>query len=520
MSSQVKLGNVVDESTPFAFTFRAAIKTPIALHDYVIVKVNEPSGNEVTPVDVIGEIVGIGSKNPAATERLVTNSPIYSYKMVHVEILGYMNDGVVRHLKSAPDPGVDVFRADDTMLQKYFGGIDKELPISVGTLLNRPKVKVPIHLQGMQFHAAILAASRAGKSYLAGGIAEQILSETKFAVVVLDMHGDYVKMNTNMDNGEAHGKFKMTVYYPANAPHIDGVTAEVKELKLGFDKIPIDGIVELLGQTIGERQIIIFKRIIKDLKAKNTPFSVEDVIAEVRRRLAETDDEGTPKLRGEDRSRYEGLLDRLEDLDSDIELSPTGIGMEDLIKPGKLSVICLNGVQARIQDATTSIIIDQIYRHLVSVRGDRRRAVPTFLLVEEAHRVASPKASPYAVKAISTATREGSKFGLFMVLISQRPRSIDADVLANIGNYAVLRITNSADQMMIEAASESFSKRLIEDLPSLNQGEAVLVGPWVPLPAHIKTMPRKTKHFGVTPNLKDRKLDLDNLDDEREEAKW
>lgn len=518
MSNKAELGKVIDESSPFAFTFRAAIKTPVALHDYVTVEINEPYGDEAKPVDVIGEIVGMGSKNLAATERLVTNSPLYSYKVVHVEILGYLDNGVVRHPKAAPDPGSPVCRATDAVLQKYFGGVEKELPIAIGTLLNRPKVEVPIHLQGLQFHSAVLAASRAGKSYLSGVIAEDILMETKFAVVILDMHGDYVKMNMKMENEEKHGQFKMTVYYPYGAPRIDGVTAEVKELELGFDKIPVDGIVELLGQSIGERQIIIFKRIIRDLKARGTPFSVEDVIDNVKTKLTETDDEGAPKLRGEDRSRYEGLLDRLEDLESDIKLSPTGIGMDDIIKPGKLSVICLNGVQARIQDATTSIIIDQIYRH--QARTDRKMVIPTFLFIEEAHRVASPKASAYAVKAISTATREGSKFGLFMVLISQRPRSIDADVLANIGNYAVLRITNSADQMMIEAASESFSKRLIEDLPSLNQGEAVLVGPWVPLPAHIKTMPRKTKHFGVTPNLRDRKLDLDNFDEKREDGKW
>ena len=75
--------------------------------------------------------------------------------------------------------------------------------------------------------------------------------------------------------------------------------------------------------------------------------------------------------------------------------------------------------------------------------------------------------------------------------------------MANIGNYAVLRITNGQDQHIIESASESFSHRLVEDLPSLNQGEAVLVGPYVPLPAIIKVDTRKTVHHGVTPNLLD-----------------
>lgn len=513
------LGNVIDESTPFVFVFRAAIKVPIALHDYVVVDIDEPTGDDVKAVKVLGEVVGMGSKNPAITEKLVgAPMQIYSYKLVRVEILGYMEDGVIRHPKAAPDPGAVVYKADDQTLQTYFGGVEKDLPIYVGTLMNRPGVRVPIHLQGLQFHTAILGATRSGKSFLSGAVVEQILIEG-FAVVVIDMHADYVHLD-KLSSGEKHNKFRSTVYYPSGAPQIDGVTADTKELALSFGNMPIDGIVELLGQTIGERQIIVFKRIIRELKEGNTPFGIEDVISKVRERLEEQNKEdGTFVLRGDDRSRYEGLLDRLEDLESDIKLSPTGVSMSDIIQPGKLSVICLNGVQSRLQDATTSILVDQIFRYLVSIRG-KSEEVPTFLFIEEAHRVASPKASAYSVKAISTAIREGAKFGLFMGLISQRPRSIDSDVLANVGNFAVLRITNPEDQRMIEAAGESFSKRLTEDLPSLNQGEVVLVGPWVPLPAHIKTLPRITKHGGITPNLREKQKHLNEFKEKRSAAKW
>jgi len=129
-----------------------------------------------------------------------------------------------------------------------------------------------------------------------------------------------------------------------------------------------------------------------------------------------------------------------------------------------------------------------------------RSFIPTFLFIEEAHRVASG-GSGFAVETISTAIREGSKYGFFLGIISQRPRSIDPDILSNIGNYAVLRITNAQDQNIIESASESFSHRFIEDLPALNQGEAVLVGPFVPLPAHVRVLKRKTVHRGITPEL-------------------
>jgi hypothetical protein len=183
--------------------------------------------------------------------------------------------------------------------------------------------------------------------------------------------------------------------------------------------------------------------------------------------------------------------------------------------------VCLSGLRSRIQDAYTSIIVSLLFRHVVAGKSDEQRFIPAFLFIEEAHRVASREGgSRYAARTISTAIREGAKFGLFLTLISQRPRSIDPDTLSNVGNYAVLRITNQQDQMMIENASESFSHRLVEDLPSLNQGEAVLVGPFVPLPAHIKTLERRTVHHGVTPNLKAIMNRINTQLEMREKARW
>jgi DNA helicase HerA-like ATPase len=96
---------------------------------------------------------------------------------------------------------------------------------------------------------------------------------------------------------------------------------------------------------------------------------------------------------------------------------------------------------------------------------------------------------------------EGAKFGVFLTVISQRPRKIDPDILSNCSNMAILRVVNSTDQHTIQAASESFSEDLLDDLPALEQGEAVLVGPFVPVPVMIKTATRETKHGGTTPDV-------------------
>ena len=62
-------------------------------------------------------------------------------------------------------------------------------------------------------------------------------------------------------------------------------------------------------------------------------------------------------------------------------------------------------------------------------------------------------------------------------------------------------MVNAGDQRTIQAASESFSEDLLADLPALEQGEAVLVGPYVPVPVMIKTATRETRHGGRTPDI-------------------
>ncbi|MEM2087730.1 MAG: ATP-binding protein [Thermoproteota archaeon] len=515
------LGRVIEESTPYGFVFKTAIDNPVALHDYVFVDVNNFDDGRLEKVRVLAEIVGLASKNPLATERLAAEQHVspYSYKLVSTEVVGFLKDGRIMRPKVAPDPNAPVYRADDELLQAFFSGVKRRIPVYVAMLLNRPMVKVPIHLQDLQFHLGVFAATRAGKSYFAGRLIEEILVNTPFPVVVIDIHADYVMMDRLVKDGR-HGDFNIVVYYPPGAPKVGGVTAEQRELQLSPEQLTYEAIIALLGTTLGERQKIVLRNLLRKLKSERRPFGLGDITELIRSKLEETDDNGKPVLKGEDRARYESLLARLEDLGEEVSLPPSGMSISELLAPKTLSVICLNGLRSRVQDAYASIIVDTLFRHQVSSKGDEKNFTPVFLFIEEAHRIASEKSGGYAVRTISTAIREGAKFGLFITLISQRPRNIDPDILSNVGNYAVMRITNQQDQSVIENASESFYHRLIEDLPGLNQGEAVLVGPFVPLPAHVRTLDRRTVHHGVTPELSNIMERINEQLRQRETGRW
>jgi len=499
-----EVGKVLEASTPLGFLFKANIDSAVALHDYVIVEVNELVGKEATPLQVLAEVTSLEAKNPLATETMALEqrSSLYSYKVLGAEVLGYLDeDGRVFRPKSAPNPGTLVCKADNDILQSYFKGVEKEIPIYVGQLMRESEVRVPIHLQEGQFHIGIFAATRAGKSYLAGKIIEEILEKTIFPVIVVDVHGDYVKMDQlDGTGGGKHEMFSVVVYQPPGAPRIEGLTAVQKELKVGFKQVSTDALLMMLGK-IGEIQSNIMEEILEELSKREQPYGVNDIVSTIKERLEEVDEKGKPSLKGSERGSHIGLLRRLRGMARFVPFSEEEVDIGSLFQPKTLSIICLSGIRASIQDSITAAVIDLVFRHQIFTKDNRSEDfIPTFLFIEEAHRVASG-GSRFAVETISTAIREGSKYGFFLNIISQRPRSIDPDVMSNIGNYAVLRITNAQDQYMIESASESFSHRLVEDLPALNQGEAVLVGPFVPLPAHVKVLKRKTVHRGATPNL-------------------
>jgi len=518
MSACRQVGTVLDGASPLDFPFKVAKEETIPLHEYVTVEVNKRK--------VLAEVVGVGARNPLVRERIaelgIGGLERFGYEVAVAEVLGFLEDGKVLRPKYAPKPNTPVYLADSRTLQAFYRGDGNKLPVYLGSLLHRDDVLVPIHLQDLSFHIGIFAQTRGGKSYLAGTLIENILKNTNFPVVVIDIHGDYVMMDRFAGDDKKHDKFNVVVYYPPKAPRISGVTADVKELKISPKQMTYEAFFELIGG-LGELQTIRLRNVIKDLINLGKPFSLRDVASRIKGILEESEAreaEGRKGLPSEEKKRLTSILIRLEDLGEEIELPAEETPVMEFLKPKTLSVICLRGLRSRIQDAYTGLIVDLIFRNQVAHFGELKKAPPTFVFVEEAHRVAAKEGGKYASKIISTAIREGAKFGLFLALISQRPRNIHPDIMANIGNYAVLRITNAQDQSMIESASESFSHRLVEDLPALNQGEAVLVGPFVPLPAIIKVSRRETVHHGVTPDLAAINKKISQIIEEAKNEKW
>ena len=118
--------------------------------------------------------------------------------------------------------------------------------------------------------------------------------------------------------------------------------------------------------------------------------------------------------------------------------------------------------------------------------SDKTLDHPVFFIIEEAHILAPNKRDSQSKYWIQRVAREGRKFGLGLCLVSQSPKTVDHDALSQMNNMIILRLVEPEDQRHVQSASESLSKDLINQLPSLNVGEAIVLGLMSKVPTLVK----------------------------------
>jgi DNA helicase HerA-like ATPase len=170
------------------------------------------------------------------------------------------------------------------------------------------------------------------------------------------------------------------------------------------------------------------------------------------------------------------------------------VPMNDLLKPMTLSVLDVAGVDQWIAE----FVVDKVLRETWSVAVNEGLPRPVFFVLEEAHNFVpgGQGMQSQAAAIIKRIASEGRKFGLFLVLITQRPYKVHGDTLSQCNSQIIMRLTNPQDQQAIRLSSESISEGLLADLPGLNIGEAVILGPLVRVPVMVKVGHRESQEGG------------------------
>ncbi|PBJ84278.1 ATPase [Lysobacteraceae bacterium NML93-0399] len=158
-----------------------------------------------------------------------------------------------------------------------------------------------------------------------------------------------------------------------------------------------------------------------------------------------------------------------------------------------ITVLDLSGVPSSIQSELVGGLLRLVYDAMFWARnqpeGGRER--PILFVLEEAHAYLGGGSATAAVKRIA---KEGRKYGVSMMLVTQRPSEIDSTVISQCGTIFALRLTNSTDRSAVSSAASDNLKELMGMLPVLRTGEAIVVGEAVNLPMRAMISQPPLKH--------------------------
>ncbi|MDR1721574.1 MAG: ATP-binding protein, partial [Methanobrevibacter sp.] len=380
-----------------------------------------------------------------------------------VKILGDVYDNLRIPRTPAP-PGTQIYTAEEKILKDVF---QVKNSLKIGRLISQEDVEVNIDVNKMiTRHLAILAMTGAGKSNTVSVLIDGLLKYNG-SMLIFDMHSEYY--GAEFKNGEVNliepiinplymsfQEIKALAQIPSNAYLQERYFREAYNEAMSAIK---------KGETNSRDFIEILKAILDKWYVSET-FRGKD-------------------LNASDKNKIMDVINKVEDLQSKY-YSLLNIDSPDILSRlelGKANVLILG----QTDESTAEVIVSHVLRNALKNRKanvhnkkedfyNKQLKFPVFFIVEEAHILAPKNRSTNSKFWISRIAREGRKFGLGLCLVSQSPKSLDPDSLSQANNMIILRLVEPQDQRHVQSASESLSEDLLNQLPSLNIGEAIILG--------------------------------------------
>ena len=378
-----------------------------------------------------------------------------------VKILGDVNDNL-RLPRTPVLPGTEINLADKDVLKEIFR---VKNPLKLGCLVNQGDVDVNVDANPiLSRHLAILAMTGAGKSNTVSVLIDQLLGYS-IPIFVFDMHGEY--KDADFPNGE-----------------VNVISPRINPNYMAFHEIR--KLVNIPGNAyIQER---FFRKAFNEAKARlsdgraNTNNFLQvmyDILYE--QSLDEASD-----------SRIVDVMNKIDDsMDRYSKLfDKNAANILSNIKAGHVNVLDLS----QVDESVASVLVSHILRNSLQRSKDAAHTGnkedllnnSVFFILEEAHILAPSKRESDSKRWIQRVAREGRKFGLGLCLVSQSPKTVDHDALSQMNNMIILRLVEPEDQRHVQSASESLSQDLVNQLPSLNVGEAIVLGLMSRVPTLVK----------------------------------
>lgn len=385
-------------------------------------------------------------------------------------------------------------------------------------------------------HCAILGSTGSGKSGTVASILHSVLehkpgdSNMRPRIIIIDPHGEYssafrdkaIVYKAYGDAAEGDEVEQLILpYWLMSSDELRSLIIGKTEFEatsqnnmiyqaISYARMLEAGIVENLGddplgqaelvscEGKNEADILNFDRD-KPLQFKLSEF--EKHIDKVQGRKKGVTAELTPS--DKNRQSINSILRKLRVLRSNPQL---GFIMKDLSENapklqevlsqfvgdtnGKdLRIIDISGLPNEVAGPLTALIARLLFQYKLWQTKEERKSDPVLFVCEEAHRyVPNHGEAQYkeAQEAIRRIAKEGRKYGLGLMLVSQRPSDVESTVLSQCNSWLVLRLTNSSDQEHVSKFLPDSLLGLTKMLSALTRREAIFVGEAAALPSRIR----------------------------------
>ncbi|TAH35595.1 MAG: DUF87 domain-containing protein [Planctomycetota bacterium] len=178
---------------------------------------------------------------------------------------------------------------------------------------------------------------------------------------------------------------------------------------------------------------------------------------------------------------------------------------------GPIAIVDLSLVPSEVIHIVVSVLARMVFEAVQRYRRAHASVLPTVLVLEEAHTFVhrdlaadgAPSAGKACCRTFERIAREGRKFGLGLVLASQRPSEMSPTVLSQCNTFLLHRIVNNLDQDLVKRLVPDSLGDLLRELPSLPSQRAILLGWGAPAPVlvEIRELPEEHRPHSPDPDF-------------------
>ncbi len=484
-----------------AVIFQAPLTTPLPTGSYVRLRtisgadylgqilgreVAEREGPEITLEGDAGLGVDAGGQRVASTAYRIRLKRVEG----HGVLLGRLNAEDV-----PPTTPADLFEdaeitlAEEHELERYMlARTAQGTRLDIGTVrAGGGTVRAALRADGFDRHTFLCGQSGSGKTYALGVILERLLLETSLRLVIIDPNSDFVKLHATRSFEEAARGFGPDHTRDGHAALSDRYRAATERVRV-LRPVP-------RGQTAPNALRARFSDLapmvqatvlqidpLQDPEEYNALTSVISRMGRTTYSLAELQATAASDLSHGGRS----LALRIANLgvaEWDIWAEHDEPSIADPDSPFHDSRAVVLDVGGFDRAEEKSLVATGVFGAFWRQREQRQ---PVLIVIDEAHNVcAQEPADRLQAVATERAIRiagEGRKFGLYLLLATQRPQKLHANVVSQCDNLVLMRMNSASDLAQLAASFSFVPSSMLNESTAFRQGESLIAGKIVPSP--------------------------------------